>query len=809
MEPNTPPASDSHPSIPVSHPRSSPRSSASSSSSQPPISPPRPSAVTPTATQTTLSCSLVAGVPEAAAPPMSRTILSNSAPIVQPDPEAPGVPAVTKADSNEPRVPNVYINGLPPNFPEEQLYALTKDFGGVVSVRTFTRHVSDRPSGYGFVLCVWPTARYYSTRSRAPKNVLKPFDGIETSTRPFARQNFHPIPGTRYASLSSPSPEPSLSSPTLGTDGDTFKSRMERLKDEGSTNLYIEGLPLSIDEPTMAALVAPYTIKSSRFFQTRLSHPPRTIAFVRLETRAACEDVIKRLHGRMVRGWNDHGSRISVRFADSAEQRELRRSERSGRGDDSPPARLTMAQAALLNLRGQQVQGHLRVQQHLTTLSDQHRIQSAQVHPNPHDLSSMHHQHARLPPHPVVSQSQSEPENLTTSHPVSTHHLQGRTDTETPVGLSAALGSDIDLSALSRAAGANGFTPLEQQLILQARLQAELDARRRPFYSSQGSSSLSGGSTHTPSVLIDQTEGLSRSLNNLGLRSTLPPKEFVPRATATRITHPQTYNPAHSSRLSADMLPSQVADNYHASKLHQSQSLPFPSCQQQQHGVTAINSRILGLTSKDGALTNHRSTSLVDKDCTGLPSNPVDFVPDSAEGRGSTQREEQQNLAAHMRSTTLPPHFTVGSSSIAHNTGTVNSRLNGILSPTLHSGAGIGDRGHVGKLNIGIPSSELPINREIDPLPSDVKLMHLHNLPADSPFLIPSPALTYNSSSSASSRTPSTLSPSTPFFGSFPHPGDSFGTYNGEEHGGDKTDAAITRDVAAFDIGTQIRSGSG
>ncbi|KAH8993598.1 hypothetical protein EDB86DRAFT_2928747 [Lactarius hatsudake] len=801
MEPNTPPASDSHPSIPVSHPRSSPRSSTSSSSSQPPISPPRPSAVTPTATQTTLSCSLVAGVPEAAAPPMSRAILSNSATIVQPDPEAPGVPAVTKADSNEPRIPNVYINGLPPNFPEEQLYALTKDFGGVVSVRTFTRHVSDRPSGYGFVL--------FDTIESAEKCIeaLRRYRNLHPS---FCK-NFHPIPGTRYASLSSPSPEPSLSSPTLGTDGDTFKSRMERLKDEASTNLYIEGLPLSIDEPTMAALVAPYTIKSSRFFQTRLSHPPRTIAFVRLETRAACEDVIKRLHGRMVRGWNDPGSRISVRFADSAEQRELRRSERSGRGDDSPPARLTMAQAALLNLRGQQVQGHLRVQQqHLTSLSDQHRIQSAQARPNPHDLSSMHHQHTRLPPHPVVSQSQSEPENMTTSLPVSTHHLQGRTDTETPVGLSAALGSDIDLSALSRAAGANGFTPLEQQLILQARLQAELDARRRPFYSSQGSSSLSGGSTHTPSVLVDQTEGLSRSLNNLGLRSTLPAKEFVPRATVTRITHPQTYNPALSSRLSADLLPSQVADNYHASKLHQSQSLPFPSCQQQQHGgVTAINSRILGLTSKDGVLANHRSTSLIDKDCAGLPSNPVDFVPDSAEGRGSTQREEQQNLAAHMRSTTLPPHFTVGNSSIAHNTGTVSLRLNGILSPTLHSGAAIGDRGHVGKLNVGIPSSELPINREIDPLPSDVKLMHLHNLPADSPFLIPSPALTYNSSSSASSRTPSTLSPSTPFFGSFPHPGDSFVTYNGEEHGGDKTDATITRDVAAFDIGTQIRSGSG
>lgn len=149
---------------------------------------------------------------------------------------------------------------------------------------------------------------------------------------------------------------------------------MEQLKDESSTNLYIEGyaslfsfpfhpltiarsLPLTIDEPvrqsfigvaranvilgqTLAALMAPHKIMSSRLFQTRLSHPPRTIAFVRydpsttgyrnpyvpyrLESRTSAEETIERLHGRMVRGWNDPGCRISVRFADTAEQRELR-----------------------------------------------------------------------------------------------------------------------------------------------------------------------------------------------------------------------------------------------------------------------------------------------------------------------------------------------------------------------------------------------------------------------------------------------------------------------------------------------------
>lgn len=87
--------------------------------------------------------------------------------------------------------------------------------------------------------------------------------------------------------------------------------------------------------------MVPYKIKSSRFFKTKLSDPPRIIAFVRyvqtfaafcqylivrqsLESRAAAEETIERLHGRMVRGWDDPGCRISVRFADSAEQRELR-----------------------------------------------------------------------------------------------------------------------------------------------------------------------------------------------------------------------------------------------------------------------------------------------------------------------------------------------------------------------------------------------------------------------------------------------------------------------------------------------------
>ncbi|KAG2068535.1 hypothetical protein BDR04DRAFT_1232759 [Suillus decipiens] len=256
---------------------------------------------------------------------------------------SPETPSLRLPGASHPshRTSNVYINGLPPHFPEQELFALTRPFGEVKSVRSFTRHVSEKPTGYGFVL--------FNDVDSAEKCIegLRKYRNLHPS---FSKQ-IHRIPGTVYAQQS-----PSQ----IEHDEDSFKARMEKLKDGLSTNLYVEGLPLSIDEESLAALVHPYTIKSSRFFKTKLSEPPRIIAFVRLETRTAAEDTIERLHGRMVRGWNDPGCRISVRFADSAEQRELRRSERVSKNGDQSPARLTIAQAALLNLRGQELQAHAR-----------------------------------------------------------------------------------------------------------------------------------------------------------------------------------------------------------------------------------------------------------------------------------------------------------------------------------------------------------------------------------------------------------------------------------------------------------------
>lgn len=51
-----------------------------------------------------------------------------------------------------PSTTNVYINGLPLRYNDDDLYRLTRGFGAVKSVKMFTRHLEDKPSAYGFVL---------------------------------------------------------------------------------------------------------------------------------------------------------------------------------------------------------------------------------------------------------------------------------------------------------------------------------------------------------------------------------------------------------------------------------------------------------------------------------------------------------------------------------------------------------------------------------------------------------------------------------------------------------------------------------
>jgi len=64
------------------------------------------------------------------------------------DAESTTSPPISDSDQpkSTPPAPNIYINGLPPHFSEQELFALARQFGQVKSVRTFTRHVSEKPT---------------------------------------------------------------------------------------------------------------------------------------------------------------------------------------------------------------------------------------------------------------------------------------------------------------------------------------------------------------------------------------------------------------------------------------------------------------------------------------------------------------------------------------------------------------------------------------------------------------------------------------------------------------------------------------
>ncbi|KAJ6517461.1 hypothetical protein C8R47DRAFT_1312927 [Mycena vitilis] len=240
------------------------------------------------------------------------------------------------------KMPNVYINGLPANFREDQLLAIASPFGEVVSVRCFTRNTAKHPSGYGFVL--------FKTIAAAEKCIVA-----------LKRSDLHPSfsrvkkpPRIVCSPTSSISAAPSSSS-LSGSDQESpsprdpnFKAKMAQLEDKNSANVYIEGLPMSADKNTLLELVYPHIIQSTRFIRSKLPQSPTMIAFMRMDGRVAAEDVILRLNGKSVQGWDGVESRVYLRIADTLDQRELRRSEASSRDDDG---RLSIAQATLLNYR--------------------------------------------------------------------------------------------------------------------------------------------------------------------------------------------------------------------------------------------------------------------------------------------------------------------------------------------------------------------------------------------------------------------------------------------------------------------------
>ncbi|KAJ7183503.1 hypothetical protein C8R46DRAFT_1344314 [Mycena filopes] len=252
-------------------------------------------------------------------------------------------------DSEWEKTPNVYINGLPPNFSDEQLLAITAPFGEVVSVRTFTRTNTQTPSGYGFVLFKELVAAEKCIMALKRSDLHPSFSKVNKPPRIVCSPNEPSLPARSSSSSLASSDRESLLSPGSSA---AFKLKMAQLADGKSTNVYIEGLPLSADKNTLIALVYPHIIQSTRFIRSKLPESPTMIAFMRMDSRAAAEDVILRLNGKKVRGWDDVESRVYLRIADTLDQRELRRTEAAIR--DEEPGRMSIAQATLLSYRGKE-----------------------------------------------------------------------------------------------------------------------------------------------------------------------------------------------------------------------------------------------------------------------------------------------------------------------------------------------------------------------------------------------------------------------------------------------------------------------
>lgn len=676
------------------------------------------------------------------------------------------------------RTPNVYINGLPPHFPEQELFALTRPFGEVKSVRSFTRHVSEKPTGYGFVL--------FSDVDSAEKCIegLRKYRNLHPS---FSKQ-IHRIPGTVYAQQS-----PSQ----IEHDEDSFKARMEKLKDGLSTNLYIEGLPLSIDEESLAALVQPYTIKSSRFFKTKLSEPPRIIAFVRLETRAAAEDTIERLHGRMVRGWNDPGCRISVRFADSAEQRELRRSERVSKNGDQSPARLTIAQAALLNLRGQELQAHARKTQ-------VNRARDIPVIGHPRDdisLSSIHHSYPNLnlasvsggsipvstslPGHlgyPYDSSPSTRYQDLKSNHYTDdllqslqhnlnlTHAYPGSTlDQEHDaqrVHLQALANATLYTASAqpsvqqprSQIQARNGFTPAEELI-----LQAHARIREQQYQQLQNQQQI----VHPHDCILPRRASSSGRLESGSKLNANAQVFHAPEQIASYPLAGRALGGASRSKFLGDALPSISEDDFHALGQHQLECRSHHDhlrthYQEELHfGGDVGNVRIMKppsraieivappqhLDSKCSLQSHHHSQSSSRSHLSLRQQAQVANLPRSPLASNSSQHSYQHT---DDRSNNLNSTITTSSTNDKPDSSPQN-HLHSPQAPRPRSDDQE-DYRHNSTLSSKayVPAQKSPSLAQQLSFENDMK----------SPNLV-SPALTY------SSRTPSTLSPATPFFGSF------------------------------------------
>ncbi|KAJ2722720.1 hypothetical protein GGI07_003126 [Coemansia sp. Benny D115] len=187
---------------------------------------------------------------------------------------------------------NVYIRNLPEDCTDEVLLRLASPFGEIESSKSIIHEVSGKCKGYGFVK--------YKTEEQA-----------ERAIEAFKAQGLQS---------------------TLAKD--SFKSKLKRLQDKNSANVYISNLSTEIDENALIELIKPHAVVSARILRDAHTGQHKGAGFARMADRDTALLVIEKL--KRIRLPGAPGP-LLPRIADSEGQKQLKKQingEGGGRFDD-------------------------------------------------------------------------------------------------------------------------------------------------------------------------------------------------------------------------------------------------------------------------------------------------------------------------------------------------------------------------------------------------------------------------------------------------------------------------------------------
>ncbi|KAJ1937274.1 hypothetical protein EC988_007939, partial [Linderina pennispora] len=181
-------------------------------------------------------------------------------------------------DLHNPR--NVYVRNLPEDCSDEALEEMSTMYGEIETHKSIIDASTGKCKGYGFIL--------YKTVEMANRAI----EGLNA-------RGYQASPAR-----------------------DSLKTKLKRLQDKKSGNVYISNLPVTMDEEGLKELIKPDTVISAKILRDSNSNIPRGAGFARMADRETALRVIERLKGQRLP--NTPGP-LMPRIADSDGQKQLKK----------------------------------------------------------------------------------------------------------------------------------------------------------------------------------------------------------------------------------------------------------------------------------------------------------------------------------------------------------------------------------------------------------------------------------------------------------------------------------------------------